>query len=137
MSAATIERRTVTVIDWGDRSAEMADTIEMSDRERIGEAFKVWRKLTGGRARGSFACCGSCGHAELSGMDDGERSFVFWHRQDDRAFSGDELTDSLWIKHDAQPEELELLVELLRMAHLVSSWTGDPGRCVEVKATRF
>lgn len=133
MSAATIQHRTVTIAEFGGASVEV-DTTGLSDRDRILEAFRAWRKLTGGRARGSFACCGSCGHYELSSMDEGDRSYVFWNRQSDDSFddAGD-LTSTLWLQHSAQSDELELLVDLLRAVGLESRWNGSEGQCVAVE----
>jgi hypothetical protein len=130
----------VEVAEFGGRREEIRDVSEASDRDRLQEAFRVWRKLTGGRARGNFGCCGSCASAELAGMDEGDRSFVFWHRQDDEAFAPDPwhgthtdtLHSSLWIKHSASAEELELLVELAEAVGLQASWDGSESRCVEV-----
>lgn len=46
-------------------------------KRRLNSVFKLMRQKHGVVARQNFACCGSCGSAELAGKD-----YIFYHRQD-------------------------------------------------------
>jgi len=64
----------------------------MTDRQSLMIAFKSLRKR-GIAARMNFRCCTSCATAESP--DD--RPMVYWHGQDDDAFEGETLTQTLFI----------------------------------------
>lgn len=107
----------------------------MTDREKIRAAFRELEE-NGISARGDFACCGSCGHAEL-GQENNQ--YVFWHAQEeDRVWGGyryGELVETLHIQFSDGGTARDTTRTLVEHG-LNASWNGDEGRCIEVQRSR-
>lgn len=119
----------------------------------VGVVFPALRRR-GFLARANFACCGGCGHYELSQLVVEKRrpGYVFWHAQDDERMPGRGRRES-WHKGSIRKdgtfirfgipdfpkavtrEELgEAVVEEAKLAGLSVEWDGDPDMCVWVEA---
>ncbi len=113
---------------WAEMPLEDIPEDEMSDRQRVATAFHEL-EVNGISARMDFACCGSCGHAELGEVNN---QYVFWHAQEeDRAWDGDTLAETLHVQF-SDPETAADAVTTLNEHGLWAGWTGDEGRCIEV-----
>jgi hypothetical protein len=122
---------------WLERVAEQAAWHGETDPERLTRAFAAL-DAAGITARENFACCHSCGQAEIgaAGREDA-RGFVYFHEQctDDAAagsglvlyyggFDGSSDTTAS-IGHE--------VVTALVAAGLPARWDGDPGQVIEVR----
>jgi hypothetical protein len=131
---------------WRVVGAELADHLaaqaawpETTDADRLTAAF---RRLSaaGIVAREDFACCQSCGLAELGGeVVDGEtpRGYAFYHHQD----ATDAATDGgLYIAFGRfeQPPTAEIgreVADALADQGLAVSWDGDPTTRIQLTLT--
>ncbi|MFI0485015.1 DUF6891 domain-containing protein [Actinomadura sp. 9N215] len=113
---------------------------DVTDTDRLLRAFRDL-DLSGIVARADFACCQSCGMAEIGAeVPSGEqrRGYAFCHRQDmETATLGGGLMLAYGIFTDAdepstQPEIGEDVAEALRRHGLTVRWDGDPSRRIEV-----
>jgi hypothetical protein len=128
----------------------------MTTRDDIARLFKELRRK-GIKARMSYQCCSSCaGAAAVEDFGNGA-PLVYFHRQDDEAFTGrgdpvqedrrrrqglspGDLASTLYMRFgivggDDDSADRTLggrLVAIARAAGLRASWDGDPGSCVEV-----
>lgn len=102
-------------------------------REALRAAFRALR-AQGYKARMNFACCSSCGWAELSGDDDQEVALVFWNRQADGAFDeyGDLRDGSLHLQWSG---DAGVILAALRTQGLDAAWAGSEYDAIEVKDT--
>ncbi|MBY8880032.1 DUF6891 domain-containing protein [Actinacidiphila acidipaludis] len=121
---------------WGERVAEEAGWEGETDPERLTRAFTALQ-AAGITARENFACCRSCGQAEIGaeGAPDA-RGFVYFHSQcTDSAVTGHGLTllyggfdgsagTTAGIGHE--------VVAALAEAGLRADWDGDPARPITV-----
>lgn len=100
-------------------------------KSMVRAAFKQLRR-EGYAARMNFSCCGSCGSYELSEVvkERGLNGYVFWNRQTNDAFDGEELKSSLWLAWDG---DATVIVKALRDAGLNVEHDGEASRCIEVK----
>ncbi|MCX4777940.1 DUF6891 domain-containing protein [Streptomyces sp. NBC_01264] len=112
---------------WRERLAEQAGWVGETDPDRLARAFAALDSA-GITARENFACCRSCGLAEIRGAGpEDARGFVFFHAQctEGAAAGGD-----LWLLYGGfeQSEELTASVgqEVTRALDAVGlSWTWD------------
>ena len=128
----------VVLVDrlWVERVREQEQWEGETDPERLTRAFAALDG-TGIVAREDFACCRSCGQAEI-GADgpEGSRGYVFFHGQStDRAAAGDGLmlyfggfdgSDGTTASVGRQ------VVAALEQVDLPVQWDGDPGRAISV-----
>ncbi|MCO5993085.1 DUF6891 domain-containing protein [Actinoallomurus rhizosphaericola] len=114
---------------------------DLLDADRLIRAFREL-EMAGIVAREDFACCQSCGTAEIGAEAPegaGMRGYVFCHHQDVQAavaghgvylaygtFGGDEA---------ATTRIGEEVVAVLRRHGLAPDWNGDPGRRIAVPMT--
>lgn len=128
-----------------------------TDKAKVTAAFKALRRR-GFIARQNYKCCGSCAGYALAErvkedvLNGGELPVngVYYHQQDNDAFGRDgNLTSTLYLRHGidvildpdlkppleyvSNPESTGVIVEALRKQGLDAEWTGDMGRCIEVK----
>lgn len=106
----------------------MLTTTATSHREALRAAFKALR-AQGYKARMNFACCSSCGWAEL-----GEGDLVFWNRQAD-ARDFDEYGDVVGSLHLQWSGDAEAILAALRAQGLDAAWEGSEYDAIEVKDT--
>ncbi|MET8867211.1 hypothetical protein ABZW11_30065 [Nonomuraea sp. NPDC004580] len=118
---------------------------EALDSDRLLRAFRDL-ELAGIVARADFACCQSCGIAEIGGeVPDDERhayrGYVFCHRQDMRdVVDGGRLSLAYGRFNDAlvpvdQADIGREVAETIRRHGLEVRWNGDPGIRIEVPLT--
>jgi hypothetical protein len=120
---------------WLRRVGEQAHWNGETDPERLSGAFAVL-DAAGDRARENFACCRSCGDAEIgaAGAPDA-RGYVYFHSQcTDAAASG----HGLMLLHggfDASPERsaavARQIVSALEEHGLPARWSGDVREAIE------
>jgi hypothetical protein len=124
---------------FAEHLAAQATWPERTDSDRLIDAFRI---LDAARivAREDFACCQSCGSAEIGGevLDEDEpRGYVFYHGQDaDHAATG----GGLWLSYGSfeQPDPTavgEEIAEVLRAQGLPVEWDGSPARRIHVPLT--
>ncbi|WP_399884220.1 DUF6891 domain-containing protein [Streptomyces sp. BBFR51] len=121
---------------WLDRLAEQeAWGEETTDPDRLTRVFQAL-DAAGVTARENFACCRSCGTAEMGAEREGARGFVFFHQQSTEAaaeghglmlyyggFDGSEKTTTA-VGHE--------VVAAFAGSGLSTQWDGDPGRAITV-----
>ncbi len=114
---------------------------EVLDADRLIRAFREL-DTTGIVARANFACCQSCGTAEIGGeVPDGGRmrGYVFCHRQDvDAAVAGQGLYLSYGAFGDDRSQDAgigEEVTEALRRHGLTAVWDGDVAVRIDVPMT--
>ncbi|WP_406197971.1 hypothetical protein OH807_13290 [Kitasatospora sp. NBC_01560] len=126
---------------WRERLAEQASWPEVTDVDRLEEAFDALEDQ-GIVAAMDFTCCASCGYEEIGGeADDDSRGFVFFHQQDtEGAAAGRGLmlrfggfrTDGE-SKESAEGRTTEIGREVaaaLEAAGLTVEWDGSPGKAI-------
>ncbi|MEU4113752.1 hypothetical protein AB0F71_04565 [Kitasatospora sp. NPDC028055] len=70
---------------WEERLAEQAHWPELTDVDRLAQAFDLLEDQ-GIVAAMDFTCCAACGYAEIGGeAEEDSRGFVFFHQQDTEA----------------------------------------------------
>ncbi|MFC4529877.1 DUF6891 domain-containing protein [Sphaerisporangium dianthi] len=121
---------------WLERVEEQTAWEGETDPERLTRAFTNL-EAAGVTARENFACCRSCGQAEIgeAGSPDA-RGFVYFHQQcTDTAAEGHGLT-LLYGGFDGSPDTTATIgrqvVAALTEAGLPVKWNGDPGRAMTV-----
>ncbi|MET9929788.1 MULTISPECIES: hypothetical protein [unclassified Streptomyces] len=121
---------------WLERVAEQAAWRGETDPERLTRAFTALEE-SGITARENFACCRTCGEAEIgdAGAPDA-RGFVYFHTQcTDSAATGHGLM-LLYGGFDGSSGTTAAVgrevVAALAAVGLPTEWDGDPGRAVTV-----
>lgn len=123
-----------------------------TDRMRILTAFKSLRK-SGFTARANYMCCSSCATSGLAndltkrGKDPDTADVVYWHKQDDTAFTHgrygypmrtsaerQKLHTNLYIRFSGPRPQM--IVDALKAEGLNVEWNGDPDVCIMVKASQ-
>ncbi|MEU9399516.1 hypothetical protein [Streptomyces sp. NPDC048242] len=121
---------------WLERVAEQAAWQGETDPERLTRAFAALQEA-GITARENFACCRSCGEAEIGGEGGPDaRGFVYFHDQcTDSAAAGQGLM-LLYGGFDGSSETTAAIgdevVAALEAAGLSTEWDHDPGRAITV-----
>lgn len=121
---------------WLERVAEQQSWQGETDPERLTRAFTVLQH-NGITARENFACCRSCGQAEIgTEAGPGSRGFVYFHSQcTESAAAGHGLT-LLYGGFDGSSETTTAIgdevVAALEAAGLSTRWDRDPGRSITV-----
>ncbi|MFB6437380.1 hypothetical protein ACFCVY_11435 [Streptomyces sp. NPDC056411] len=127
---------------WEERLAEQAGWPEVTDPDRVAQAFAALGSQ-GLTARMNFSCCSGCGIGEIGAeRADGDRGFVFFHYQDTEAAAEGH---GLAVRYgayagpgeDGAPAERRTavgrtVVAALTGAGLPVQWDGDPDRVIEV-----
>lgn len=138
------EARRIVAGLWEERLAEQAGWPEVTDPDRVGQAFAALT-AQGLTARMDFTCCSRCGLGEIAAeRAEGDRGFVFFHHQDtESAASGHGLSVRYGAyaergdgSDDAAADERagigRTVVAALTEAGLPVRWDGDPDRVIEV-----
>ncbi|MFE1774889.1 DUF6891 domain-containing protein [Streptomyces sp. NPDC059008] len=143
------EARRIVAGLWEERLAEQAAWPEVTDADRIAQAFAALG-AQGLTARMDFTCCSRCGIGEIAAeRAEGDRGFVFFHHQDTEAAAAghglavrygayaDSGTASGEAPADTAPadERAEIgrtVAAALAEAGLPVRWEGDPDRVIEV-----
>jgi hypothetical protein len=127
-----------TLVDrlWLERVREQETWQGETDPERLARAFAALEQA-GIVAREDFACCHSCGQAEIGAEAfDGARGFVYFHGQcTDFAAAGEGLTLYYGGFDGSEQTTVSVgqqVVTALEQAGLRVEWSGDPGRAIEV-----
>lgn len=124
---------------WLERVREQAAWQGETDPERLGRAFARLDEQ-GIVAREDFACCRTCGDAEIGAeARPGDRGFVYFHSQ---CTEGAALGQGLHLLYgtfdDAGPAATAAVgrevAEAVRAAGLTVRWSGDPGEAIVVTA---
>ncbi|MGW0337178.1 DUF6891 domain-containing protein [Streptomyces sp. NPDC003011] len=120
---------------WRERLAEQEAWEGVTDPERLTRAFEAL-DAAGITAREHFACCRSCGMAEIGAEGERARGFVFFHQQvTERAAEGDALAlyyggfDGTDATTTAVGHEV---VAALGAAGLSAQWDGSPDSALSV-----
>ncbi|MGW7491468.1 DUF6891 domain-containing protein [Streptomyces sp. NPDC054786] len=127
---------------WEERLAEQAEWPEVTDADRVAQAFDTLN-AQGLTARMNFSCCSNCALAEIGAeRADGDRGFVFFHYQDtESAAEGHGLSVRYGAYADTGEASAEdragvgrVVVAAFAGAGLPVRWDGDPDRVIEVAA---
>lgn len=121
---------------WLERVREQETWQGETDPERLTRAFAALDEA-GIVAREDFACCHSCGHAEIgTEASDGAVGYVFFHGQGtDRVAAGGALMLYYGGFDDSDDTATSVgrqVVVALEQAGLPVEWSGDPGRAIQV-----
>ncbi|MEV4502842.1 DUF6891 domain-containing protein [Streptomyces klenkii] len=135
---------------WRERLAEQEGWPEVTDADRVAEAFAALNG-SGVTARMHFACCGTCAFAEIGGeAAEGDHGFVFFYHDDTRhaadgggllltygAHDGDGKEEGRESGEESGKEASAAVgrevVAALTAAGLSSTWDGDPDRAIRVE----
>ncbi|TXS45168.1 hypothetical protein EAO75_19910 [Streptomyces sp. uw30] len=121
---------------WRERLDEQKAWQGVTDPERLTGAFEVLG-ARGVTARENFACCRSCGTAEIAAeRAEGDHGFVYFHSQcTESAAAGHGLT-LLYGGYDGLAETTAAVgrevVAALGAAGLSTQWDGSAGRAITV-----
>ncbi|MEU6716511.1 hypothetical protein ABZ897_34025 [Nonomuraea sp. NPDC046802] len=121
---------------WLERIEEQRTWQGRTDPERLTRAFAALER-SGITARENFACCRSCGDAEIGAAGRPHaRGFVYFHEQcTDAAVRGGGLT-LLFGAFDGPPDAAASIGRQVRAAleaaGLAVEWNGDPSRAMTV-----
>ncbi|MEW1753678.1 DUF6891 domain-containing protein [Streptomyces angustmyceticus] len=125
---------------WEERLAEQAGWPEVTDADRVAQAFAAL-DAQGLTARMNFSCCSTCAVGEIAAeRAPGDRGFVFFHCQDtESAAEGHGLAvryGAYAQSGDAPAEDRagigRAVVAAFAGAGLPAQWDGDPDRVIEV-----
>ncbi|MEO3762799.1 hypothetical protein [Streptomyces sp. B8F3] len=121
---------------WLERVAEQAGWRGETDPERITRAFTALR-AAGITAREHFACCRSCGNAEIGGAGEPDaRGFVYFIHQSSESAAADGGLTLYYGGFDGSSETTAAIghevVAALGEAGLRTGWDGDPGQAIPV-----
>lgn len=105
----------------------------LTTKAKVRAGFAALRKA-GYAARMNFSCCNTCGSYDLSETVRNRKlkGYVFWHRQSDTAWRGDELREGLWLGWNGDAADI---VRILRESGLVVEHDSTDGRKIEVVKT--
>lgn len=131
-------RQVQPVVDrlWSRRVEEQRSWTGTTDPERLTTAFAALDDA-GVTAREYFACCRSCGLAEIhsAGSPDA-RGFVFFHTQAAEALADGHGTALYYGGFECTPEESAAIgrevVAALTEAGLDTEWDGSPDRAIHI-----
>ncbi|MCF2528872.1 DUF6891 domain-containing protein [Yinghuangia soli] len=121
---------------WLERVAEQAAWQGETDPERLTRAFAAL-EASGITARENFACCRSCGDAEIAdaGAPDA-RGYVYFHSQCTDSAASDGGLSLLYGSFDGSSETTAAvgheIVAALDAAGLSAAWDRSPARAVTV-----
>ncbi|MFE6054827.1 DUF6891 domain-containing protein [Kitasatospora sp. NPDC056446] len=128
---------------WNERLAEQAGWPEVTDVDRLADAFDALEDQ-GIVAAMDFTCCAGCGYAEIGGeAEEDSYGFVFFHQQDTEAAAAGR---GLMLRYGAfrsDDESAEVsarrttgvgrsVVAALEAAGLAAEWDGSPGTAIRV-----
>ncbi|MGW2400179.1 DUF6891 domain-containing protein [Kitasatospora sp. NPDC001664] len=121
---------------WLERVGEQSAWQGETDPERLARAFAALER-SGITARENFACCGSCGHAEIGGVAPAEaRGFVYFHAQStEHAAAGHGLTLHYGAFEGSDTTTLDVgheVVAALQGVGLRTDWDGTRERALTV-----
>ncbi|MFE0419527.1 DUF6891 domain-containing protein [Streptomyces tendae] len=121
---------------WLERLAEQESWgEETTDPDRLTRVFRAL-DAAGVTARENFACCRSCGTAEIGAEREGARGFVFFHRQSTEAAAEGHGLMLHYGGFDGSPETTTAVghevVAAFAGSGLPTEWDGDPGRAIAV-----
>ncbi|WP_062209347.1 hypothetical protein [Streptomyces sp. NBRC 109706] len=121
---------------WLERVEEQAGWEGETDPERITRAFEALG-AAGITAREHFACCRSCGVAEIGGESEPDaRGFVFFHYQSTESAAGGYGLTLHYGGFDGAPETTAAVgrevVAALGEVGLTTDWNGKPDQAIAV-----
>ncbi|AZM48286.1 hypothetical protein DMB38_23095 [Streptomyces sp. WAC 06738] len=121
---------------WLERVAEQSGWRGETDPERLTRAFAALREA-GITAREHFACCRSCGNAEIGGAGEPDaRGFVYSSHQSSESAAADGGLTLYYGGFDGSSGTTTAIghevVAALGDAGLRTEWDGDPGRSIAV-----
>ncbi|TJZ55455.1 hypothetical protein FCH28_08820 [Streptomyces piniterrae] len=130
------EARRIVAPLWEERLAEQAEWPEVTDADRVAQAFAAL-DAQGLTARMNFTCCSGCGLAEIHGeRADSDRGFAFFHYQDTEAAAAGHGLSVRYGAYDGSDEEWaevgRTVVAALTGAGLPARWEGDPNKVIEI-----
>ena len=103
-------------------------------RSKIIEVLENLKEEKGYEFETNFWCCSSCASAAMADKygEDTEK-YVFWHEQDDEAFSGNLLKRKMYISWGGNGEEI---VEAFKDAGIKTEWEGTKRHCIGILPER-
>ncbi|MFD9005573.1 DUF6891 domain-containing protein [Streptomyces sp. NPDC059582] len=121
---------------WRERLAEQATWREITDPERLTDAFEAL-DASGITARENFTCCRSCGSAEIGAeRGEGARGFVYFHSQCTQSAAAGHGLTLFYGGFDGSAETTAAVggevVAALDAAGLSTSWDGSPDTAIQV-----
>ncbi|MFW6694711.1 DUF6891 domain-containing protein [Streptomyces sp. MAR4 CNX-425] len=121
---------------WLERVEEQTGWRGETDPERLTGAFTALDDA-GVTAREHFACCRSCGDAEIGGAAAPDaRGFVYFTYPSAESAAADGVLTLYYGGFDDSPETTAAVgrevVAALAAAGLRTAWDGDPGRAIDV-----
>ncbi|MFJ5233588.1 DUF6891 domain-containing protein [Kitasatospora sp. NPDC088391] len=120
---------------WLERVAEQRDWAGETDPERLARAFAALEEA-GLTARENFACCRSCGNAEIGAENEDARGFVYFHQQSTGAVASGGTLMLYYGGFDGSEETTAAVghevVRALAAAELTTHWEGDPAQAIRV-----
>ncbi|MCM2391058.1 DUF6891 domain-containing protein [Streptomyces albipurpureus] len=120
---------------WLERVAEQSEWEGETDPERLARAFAAL-DASGITARENFACCHSCGQAEIGGAGSPTaRGFVYFHAQ-----TAEQASERGLLLHyggfDSSADTTRAIgrevVSALTEVGLATDWNDDPSKAIEV-----
>jgi len=104
----------------GKRLVDTVPKDERTTKQKVKDSFKELR-TKGYFARMNYMCCSGCVWASI---DEKVEKVVFYHKQDNDAYSGDWLKEGkiLWIAWNGDPNEI---IEVFEANKLIVIWNGS------------
>ncbi|MFJ4187238.1 DUF6891 domain-containing protein [Kitasatospora sp. NPDC089509] len=122
---------------WLERVGVQSGWIGETDPERLARAFTALEE-TGITAREDFACCRSCGEAEIGAVGEPEaRGFVYFHSQCTESAAAGRGLSLLYGGFDGSSATTTAVgrevVAALTAVGLPTLWSGDPSDAIEIR----
>ncbi|MFJ9771451.1 DUF6891 domain-containing protein [Kitasatospora sp. NPDC101157] len=122
---------------WLERVGVQSGWVGETDPERLARAFTALEE-SGITAREDFACCRSCGQAEIGAAGEPEaRGFVYFHSQCTESAAAGHGLSLLYGGFDGSPATTTAVgaevVAALTAVGLPTVWSGDPSDAIEIR----
>ncbi|MEV7602553.1 hypothetical protein AB0O91_34790 [Kitasatospora sp. NPDC089797] len=122
---------------WLERVGVQGGWVGETDPERLARAFAALEEA-GVTAREDFACCRSCGEAEIGAVGEPEaRGFVYFHSQCTESAAAGHGLSLLYGGFDGSPETTAAVgrevVAALTAVGLPTRWSGEPSAAIEIR----
>ena len=104
-------------------------------RSEIIEVLEELKEEKGYVFETNFWCCSSCASGAMADKygEDTEK-YIFWHEQDDEAFSGNILKRKMYISWGGNAEEI---MEAFEAAGIKTEWEGSDRYCIGILPERI